>query len=299
MGKVSEEGISPSVTRFIEQQRIFFVSTAPNDKEHHVNVSPKTPGSAIQVIGPRLVAYADLTGSGSETAAHVLQNGRITFMWCNMEEGSPQIIRVFGSASIVLPNEASSELRGCFPRSIVDNPGFRAIFVVNVSRVSRSCGYSMPVMTFKRSRSTLDDFANKTEKRGYHNGKIPNGMAGYRAYKNSYSIDGLPSISLAEEHAVPMKVMPTEGFNLAAEFEPEEQGTASEKRARALMEEAKRSPALHRIELPPLGNRPYPRDASSATSEVGIGVVALVLTALAVGSTVGFLLGRRVVVVGV
>jgi hypothetical protein len=294
MGRTLEEGINPTVRSFIERQRVFYVATAPNDKDLYVNVSPKTPGSAVQVLGPHFVAFADMSGSGSETAAHVLQNGRITFMWLNMDEGSPQIIRVFGSATIVLPDEASTELLGCFPRSIVDNPGFRSIFVIKVTRVSTSCGYSIPVFSFKRNRTTMDDFARKTEKRGYMNGLIPGGMVGYRAYKNCYSIDGLPSISLTIKEARPMKMVPTKGFNFAVKFEPDEQGTTSEANARALMETAQQSPARRLVELPPMANRPCPVEMHTGFSmwSDDARVTALILAALALGGAVGFAVGK-------
>ena len=142
MGKVIEDGLTPAVQQFIAKQRVFFVATAPSDTAHHVNVSPKTAGSALAVLDQHTLAFADLSGSGSETAAHVLQNSRITFMFCNIEPGSPQIIRVYGTASIVLPGEAPAELLAAFDGGkCTASAGLRAIFVTRV-KIARSLACS-------------------------------------------------------------------------------------------------------------------------------------------------------------
>jgi len=41
----------------------------------------------------------NLTGSGNETAAHLLLNERMTIMFCAFE-GSPLILRLYGTANI-------------------------------------------------------------------------------------------------------------------------------------------------------------------------------------------------------
>jgi hypothetical protein len=55
--------------------------------------------------------------------------------------------------------------------------------VVDVDRVSDSCGYGVPAMTFVGERDLLRLHG---EKRG------PDGLAAYRAEKNATSLDGLP-----------------------------------------------------------------------------------------------------------
>ena len=90
MGKVLEE-IGSAETEFVAKQKVFFVATAPLDPDHHINISPKAPGDSLVILGPKKVAYADLCGSGCETAAHVLENGLMTIMMCNLEEGPPKI----------------------------------------------------------------------------------------------------------------------------------------------------------------------------------------------------------------
>lgn len=76
--------ITAELRGFIERQHLFFVGTAPLSGEGHVNLSPKGL-DAFRVLGTDRVAYLDLTGSGNETSAHLLENGRITFMFCAFE----------------------------------------------------------------------------------------------------------------------------------------------------------------------------------------------------------------------
>jgi hypothetical protein len=69
--------IDATLAAWIARQPMYFVASAPLAADGHVNVSPKGPGSTIQVLGPHTVAYLDYTGSGAETTAHLRENGRI------------------------------------------------------------------------------------------------------------------------------------------------------------------------------------------------------------------------------
>lgn len=183
MGKLLD-CISPREEEFIASQKVFFVATAPLSPHHFINVSPKAPGTSLVVLGPKKVAYADLTGSGAEAAANVQENGRVTIMFVNIEEGPAKILRLYGSARVVSAKTAERSLVQKFPTSITQSLGFRAIFVVDVERVSSSCGYSMPILTHVKYRSSLDEWFCK---RGQ------DGMDAYRLEKNSFSINGLNS----------------------------------------------------------------------------------------------------------
>ncbi|HEX4656887.1 MAG TPA: pyridoxamine 5'-phosphate oxidase family protein, partial [Streptosporangiaceae bacterium] len=70
MGKVYAE-LDERLRNFISRQPVFFVATAPcltcEGEGGHVNVSPKGYRDTFAVLGPRTVAYVDLTGSGAET----------------------------------------------------------------------------------------------------------------------------------------------------------------------------------------------------------------------------------------
>ena len=76
------DGIDEKLRGFLLAQHLFFTATAPSGGDGHVNVSPKGVAGSFAVLGPRAVAYLDLTGSGAETIAHLRQNGRICLMFC-------------------------------------------------------------------------------------------------------------------------------------------------------------------------------------------------------------------------
>ncbi len=89
------ENITPALQEFIKNQHIFYVATAPLSSEGHVNCSPKGM-DCFRVLSDHQVGYMDLVGSGTETSAHVHENGRITFMFCSFD-GPPSILRLYGN----------------------------------------------------------------------------------------------------------------------------------------------------------------------------------------------------------
>jgi len=176
MGKAHPH-ITDALRAFILAQPLYFVASAPLSPDGHVNLSPKGLDT-FRVLGPDRVAYLDLTGSGNETAAHLMENGRITFMFCSMSE-SPRIIRLHGRGRVVLPGDADwQEQASAFP----DLPGIRQIILAEIRRVQTSCGFGVPMLEDPRQRDTLLRWAES---------KGPEGLALYRAEKNSRSLDGL------------------------------------------------------------------------------------------------------------
>ncbi len=180
MGAVHDD-ITAEFASWIAEQPIFFVATAP-DNGGHVNLSPKGYDS-LRVLGPRRVAYLDLTGSGVETIAHLRDNGRITLMWCAFQ-GNPRILRVYGRGTAHPIGSAGYDELVCHFDEL---PGSRSIIDVEVERVSTSCGYSVPLMGLEGDRDRLLDWA-----RAKGDGALPE----YRASKNARSIDGLPGLSV-------------------------------------------------------------------------------------------------------
>ena len=173
------ETISAELQAFIEAQHVFFVASAPTEREGHINLSPKGMNT-FRVLGPSRVAYLDLTGSGNETAAHLVQNGRITFMFCAFE-GKPTILRLYGRGRAVSPDSAEwAEWSAHFPQL----PGTRQIIVADISRVQTSCGFGVPVLNFAGDRDALLRWAES---------KGADGLRQYREEKNRVSIDGLPT----------------------------------------------------------------------------------------------------------
>jgi hypothetical protein len=177
MGKVLPE-LTEGLRGFIARQHLFFVATAPL-AGGHVNLSPKGL-DCFRVLGPTTVGYLDLTGSGNETAAHVLENGRITFMFCAFD-GSPLILRLYGTGRAVQPGSPEWDgLSARFPPLL----GARQIIVAELDRVQTSCGEAVPLYDFAGHRDQLTEWAAK---------KGPAGLEAYRREKNIRSIDGLPT----------------------------------------------------------------------------------------------------------
>lgn len=173
--------IDEALRDFIRAQSVFFVGTAPLDANGHVNVSPKGLDT-FRILGPRTVAYLDVFGSGVETIAHLRENGRIIFMFCAFQ-GAPKILRLHGHGRVVEPHEAEfPALQAHFPVY----EGTRAIMLVEVTRISDSCGYGVPLLKYEAERTALPAWCRK---RGTEGLKI------YRQEKNRQSIDGLPGVS--------------------------------------------------------------------------------------------------------
>src|SRR6185369_14027815 len=97
------EAISENIREFIQAQHMFFVATAPLSESGHINVSPKGTDT-FRVLSPNRVAYLDMTGSGNETSAHLLENQRVTFMFCAFD-GPPNILRLYGTGAAVQPDD--------------------------------------------------------------------------------------------------------------------------------------------------------------------------------------------------
>jgi hypothetical protein len=160
----------------ISRQSVFFVATAA--AEGRINLSPKGYDS-FRVLSPHRVAWLDLGGSGNETHAHLLADGRITVMMCNFQQPA-LILRIYGRGRPVLPGDDDWEtLASAFTLL----PGTRQIFDIAVESVQTSCGWGVPVMELDHERTTLVK---------YHAQQAPETwVAKYQA--RDRSIDGLPA----------------------------------------------------------------------------------------------------------
>ncbi len=178
MGKFNDF-IADQHREFIEAQHLFFVSTAPIGAEGHINLSPKGLDS-FRVLSSTMVAYMDIVGSGNETSAHLLENGRITFMFCAFG-GPPNILRLYGKGYTVLPGDpAWNELSAHFTLL----PSTRQIIAADITKVQTSCGFGVPFYKYTGER----DHAHKwAEKKGQE------GLEQYKKDKNLTSLDGLPT----------------------------------------------------------------------------------------------------------
>jgi len=165
---------------FIKRQHIFFVaSAAPGTR---VNLSPRSTHH-LRVLGPRSVAYLDLTGSGNETAAHARAGGRMTIMLCEFA-GPPLILRLYGQGRVLGRGGAGyqSVLDAAFDgRAPV---GARQIVRMDLDLVQTSCGFGVPLFEYRGERDGLLRWAEA---------KGPDGLEAYQREHNAYSIDGLPT----------------------------------------------------------------------------------------------------------
>jgi hypothetical protein len=187
VGKVRAE-IDEKLRAFVEAQHLFFVASAPLTGDGHVNVSPKGAADrCFRVLDPHTVAYLDLTGSGSETVAHLRENGRICVMFCAFD-GPPRIIRFRGHGeAITVGDPRFNEALAPFePLDELTELGRRAVIRVEVQRISDSCGYIVPLFDFAGEREQGLRWAE-------HKGR--DGVEAYHAEKNAVSLDGLPSVA--------------------------------------------------------------------------------------------------------
>lgn len=172
--------IRPEHRAFIEKQKIFFAASAA--AHGRVNLSPKDV-AALRVLDANCVLYRDLTGSGNETAAHLLADGRLTLMFCSFE-GAPLILRLYGRGRVVARgNQEYRSLLALWFGS--EEPrGTRQLVMLDVDLVQTSCGYGVPEFAFVEQRPTLTRWAEA---------KGEAGLEEYRRTKNTRSIDGLPT----------------------------------------------------------------------------------------------------------
>lgn len=166
--------ITEKLQEFIEAQKIFFVATATKDSR--INLSPKGMDS-FRILDKNRVLWLNVTGSGNETAAHLLENNRITIMFCAFE-GNPMILRLYGMAKAYHPRDNEyQEFIDIFPHHV----GARQIIDIHVEMVQTSCGMAVPYYEYKEERNQLIDWAND---------KGEEGIKAYWEEKNTISLDG-------------------------------------------------------------------------------------------------------------
>ena len=171
------EEITEKISQFIAEQHVFFVATAA--AETQINLSPKGLDT-FRIIDRHTIAYLDYVGSGNETAAHLLADGRITVMFCAFQ-GAANIVRLYGTGEPVLPgDEGFDDLLALFP----PQEKLRQIMRIRVDEAQTSCGYGVPLMTYDRDRETLVKWTA---------GKSDDEYADYQRQNNLTSKQGLPT----------------------------------------------------------------------------------------------------------
>jgi len=171
--------LNRTLISFIEQQHLFFVASAANDGR--VNVSPKGMNT-LKVMSEKPILWLNLTGSGNETAAHVLENQRMTLMFCAFE-GDARILRVYGKASVLHPRDNEwGEFLANFPKLA----GSRQVFNLSIDLVQTSCGTGVPIMPVQESRG-------ETELVPFYDKMGEEGVKAYWKKKNTRTVDGKPT----------------------------------------------------------------------------------------------------------
>ncbi len=166
--------LTPRLIDFIEGQHLFFVATAMN--AGHINLSPKGLES-FKVINAQKVVWMNLTGSGNETATHLMHDGRMTIMFCAFE-GAPMILRLYGTARAYHKYDGSwNEYIALFP----EMTGARQLVEMQIDLVQISCGFGVPLMAYRQQRQELVNWAEE---------KGEKGIEEYWEKKNMTSLDG-------------------------------------------------------------------------------------------------------------
>lgn len=163
-----------NLIKFIEKQHIFFTGTAA--AEGRVNVSPKGMDS-LRILSPKKLVWLNLTGSGNETAAHLLAINRLTIMFCSFEK-NPMILRLYGSAKM---HHSKDQFFKDHVRDFEKHAGARQIVEMDIESIQTSCGYAVPFMEYKEERTVLTAWAEKKGKEGIQE---------YWKDRNTESIDG-------------------------------------------------------------------------------------------------------------
>lgn len=169
--------ITDKMAAFINEQPMFCVATACDSGR--INLSPKGMDT-FRVLGPNLCGYLDLTGSGNETAAHIHNDGRLTFMF-NSFSRTALILRLYGKGRVIRPHHADwTDYAGEFP----DLHGRRQIILMDVESTQESCGYAVPQMELVAERQTHTKFVAKQTREE---------IEAKQRERNTKSIDGFPS----------------------------------------------------------------------------------------------------------
>ncbi len=160
---------------FINKQKMFFISTAP--KSGKINISPKGLDDTFKIIDENKILWLNYFGSGNETAAHLLEDDRMTIMFCSFE-GDANILRLYCKAKAIQEKDKEwAEYISHFSNIY----GARQVFEVEILNVNNSCGEGVPLYNYVGQRDTLSNWINSQTKEQHIK---------YMKKKNQISFDG-------------------------------------------------------------------------------------------------------------
>jgi hypothetical protein len=160
MGK-QYKSLTAKDREFAGLQRFFFIASA-SGKE--VNLAPKGD-DCIRFLDDKTLLILDYPGSSNRTGRDIEADGEITVLFCSFTE-EPKVLRLFCKGELIgKDTPVFSELAKAFQD--IDPAIVRQLFRLNVYAVETSCGLSVPVMSFERTRDKgVKHWAEKKKSEG-------------------------------------------------------------------------------------------------------------------------------------
>lgn len=149
--------LNDELKEFMLKQQMFFVATAPKDGK--INLSPKGLDS-FKIINNKKILWLNYFGSGNETAAHLLEDDRMTLMFCAFE-AEPLIVRIYAKATVIHEKDESWEN---YINQFENHKGARQVFELEIESVNSACGMGVPLYEYQGQRSDLTKYYKNTTK---------------------------------------------------------------------------------------------------------------------------------------
>ncbi len=173
-----QDTLDESLIAFINQQKMFFVATAP--KEGKINISPKGLDGSLKIVDKETIYWLNYFGSGNETAAHLQEDNRLTLMFCAFE-GEPLILRLYCTVDVV--QEKDEDWKSAISH-FEKSHGARQVFKLHIQSVNNSCGWGVPLYDFVQQREKLSNYYENSTKEEHIK---------YMKKNNQISFDGKPT----------------------------------------------------------------------------------------------------------
>ena len=170
-----KDALNEKDIKFIQEQKMFFVSTAP--KDGRINISPKGLDGTLKILDNNTIIWLNYFGSGNETAAHLLENPRITLMFCAYENEA-LILRIYAKAIVL--HERDYKFQEYIKLFDYKNAS-RQIFELDIQSVNSSCGMGVPLYKYISQRDELVNYYDSHTKEEHIE---------YMKKKNQISFDG-------------------------------------------------------------------------------------------------------------
>ncbi len=160
MGK-QYKNLTAKDIEFAKRQHLFFIASACGKE---VNLAPKGE-DCFRFPDEKTMLILDFPGSSNRTGRDIQADGEVTVMFCSFDE-EPRVLRLFCKGELV---ERDSPLFGEMVKGFRDvNPAIvRQLFRLRIYAVETSCGLSVPVMKFEKTREKgVSHWASKKESEG-------------------------------------------------------------------------------------------------------------------------------------